>query len=231
MSHTIRKTRIARPAGGFTLVELLVVIVIILMLMGILVPTVRSVMETITVTEARTRLKTLDQSIQLWGKQNAGYFPGQILASQSDNPLEVTGSHLAAEALFTAVIEEDGKEKKVFPSTTAYAEFESGQLMDYEIDGKKTEDVLSDGYSDAMPILYYPARTDMLGKAEQYQEDDNAALLVHSGDEANTGGKLTDVVTGNPPVNNGTYLLIGAGPDRLYFTPDDINNFGFTEED
>ncbi len=203
---TGQRRRLTPRLGGFTLVELLTVIVIITLLMGILVPTVQSVLKTMNQTEARARLESISRSVDLWYKVNNNHYPGQVNPTDLDNN-NITGSELLARALFTKV-EEDGSEE--FPASTQYADFSKGMLFDYEVDGTTFENVLSDGLPTAMPILYYPSR---VGEGS-FKASDNDELIT--GDTK--GGNFGDVSGGGP------YLLLSAGPDRLYYTEDDVTN-------
>ncbi|MFW5690186.1 MAG: type II secretion system protein [Planctomycetota bacterium] len=201
-----RRRRNGRPRG-FTLVELLVVIVIITLLMGILVPTVQSVLKTMQQTEAKARLESLSRSVDLWYKVNNNHYPGQVNPAPLDND-EMTGSELLARALFTKT-KDDGSE--VFPASTEYADFSGGILFDYEVEeGDTVENVLSDGLPTPMPILYYPSR---LGEGN-FKASDNDELVT----DENSDGSFGDVSGGGP------YLLLSAGADRLYFTADDVTN-------
>jgi prepilin-type N-terminal cleavage/methylation domain-containing protein len=201
-----RRRQSGRPRG-FTLVELLVVIVIITLLMGILVPTVQSVLRTMQQTEAKARLESLSRSVDLWYKVNNNHYPGQVNPALLDDDDEMTGSQLLAEALFTKT-KDDGSE--VFPASTEYADFSGGILFDYEVKGNTFENVLSDGLPTPMPILYYPSR---LGEGN-FKASDNDELVT----DDTKGGSFGNVSGGGP------YLLLSAGADRLYYTADDITS-------
>ncbi len=199
-----RRRQSGRPRG-FTLVELLVVIVIITLLMGILVPTVQSVLRTMQQTEAKARLESLSRSVDLWYKVNNNHYPGQVNPTDLDND-KITGSHLLAEALFKRT-NDDGS---VVWASTEYADFSGGILFDYEVEGTTHENVLSDGLPTPMPILYYPSR---LGEGN-FKASDNDELVT----DDTKGGSFGNVSGGGP------YLLLSAGADRLYYTADDITS-------
>lgn len=204
-----------RP-GGFTLVELLVVITIIVLLMGILVPTVQSVLETAQRTEAQARIESLAKSVELWAESHDDIYPGQIGWDHDDEDEETwkNGSRLLAEALFTS---QDGND--VFPASTEYADYTGGILFDYtmvndEGDTVTRENVISDGYPTAMPILYYPAR------AGSFRGEDNEALINDETKEEDAD--LGDIADGDN--FNVGFLLLCAGADRLFFSTDDLTN-------
>ncbi len=203
--RTRQRRRQSSLPGGFTLVELLVVIVIITLLMGILVPTVQSVIKTMNQTKAKARLESLSRSVDLWYKVNNNHYPGQVNANWRDDPDTSNGSELLARALFTKT-DDDGDD--IFPASTQYADFSGGILFDYEVDETTHENVLSDGLPTPMPILYYPSR---LGEGN-FRASDNGELVTDETKGGNFGG------------GSGPYLLLSAGADRLYFTSDDITN-------
>jgi len=65
-----------RSAGGFTLVELLTVIVIISLLVAILVPTVRGSILAMKNAETGNRLSTIVTAVEFYRNEN-NYYPGQ----------------------------------------------------------------------------------------------------------------------------------------------------------
>jgi prepilin-type N-terminal cleavage/methylation domain-containing protein len=213
MTQPTRENTPPARRGGFTLVELLVVIVIIMLLMGILVPTVRSILNTAQQTEAKARIQSLSRSIDLWYKENNNRYPGQVNPAPLDNN-STTGSQLLAEALFTK-IEDDGEE--VFPASTKYADFTDDILIDYKLDGQTHENCISDGFPTPMPLLYFPARIGAAGNGSAYKASDNNELV----NDDTKGGNFSNVSGSG---GSRRYLLVGAGEDRQFYTADDITN-------
>ena len=99
--------------------------------------------------------------------------------------------------------------------------------------------VLSDGFPlyMAMPICYYLSRKGVTG-AGQFHYDDNAAHMYYKSTPTSSLVSKTAAANqsqmntwaenhsqeGTPVINDGRYLLIGAGVDRKYFTSDDTLN-------
>jgi len=95
--------------------------------------------------------------------------------------------------------------------------------------------VLSDGFPiyTARPICYYLSRKGRTG-AGQFRYDDNAAHMYYKSTPTSSPVSTTAAANqsqmntwvenhspGTKVINDGTYLLIGAGVDRKYFTSDD----------
>jgi prepilin-type N-terminal cleavage/methylation domain-containing protein len=82
-----------RPARGFTLVELLVVIGIIVLLLGILLPTFRSARESARRTTCLANVRTLIQATLAYATANEGTLPeASALNASGDSPLSPRGT-------------------------------------------------------------------------------------------------------------------------------------------
>jgi type II secretory pathway pseudopilin PulG len=217
-------------------VELLTVIGIIALLLAIFVPTVTSAIKTMRANETSSRIEKLSRGIELFAEDNAGYLPGQLKPERIKalHDQTTTGSRLLAETLFTSA-------GGGFPAS-GYLEYKSEMLTDYySADDTLFQDLLADGHpgGSAMPICYYPARRVHRGKLgsgdqRQYVYEDNAPLT--QGREHTTGfnkyvtyipESMSDStpVSNRPVQNDGRYLLIAPGPDRIYFSSDDRKNW------
>jgi len=127
-----------------------------------------------------------------------------------------------------------------------YGDFDFDSLVLCDEYSKKKHSAQKTG----MPVLYYRARTgytqqnstDPLGIADDiYYYPDNALLLdLTTVDDDGTAARLdsalefdemilnekfTDVNTVRKPYRENSYILISAGKDGLYGTPDDMFNF------
>ena len=221
-----------RAAKGFTLIELLTVVAIIGLLVTMVVPTIRSVIQAQQAVVTRTRIRSLDAGVRMYKMQETGnkYFPGQQPWAVQAITQEQNASAFLARALFTDwQSPEDDPEDKPFP-VGAYAKYEQDMLDDES--GKHTERpyTILDGYATPMAVLYFPARLDedLRGEGAQFVPNDNAAYLDEDNIPPDTtvGEGLTGVVDeGDTIRNDGEFLLIAPGRGRLYFDSDDIANW------
>jgi len=162
------------------------------------------------------RMARLEQGATQY-KREKYYFPGQAeTAILGGNPGQLTGSQFLARVLFTPP---NGKYPDDFPQS-GYAEFKPDVLF---TDGTR-DNVISDGYPDPMPICYYPARVTERG-LKQYVYEDNA---VHT--RGREGGEFYEFIRdanrlGEQPYKPDAFLLVAPGPDRRYFTDDDLTNW------
>ena len=88
--------RFSRRAAAFTLVELLVVIGIIAILIGVLLPALRTAREHALSVQCLSNLRACGQVLYLYANQNKGYFPQMSL--QSPETLTMGGKIVAPDA-------------------------------------------------------------------------------------------------------------------------------------
>ncbi|KKM67332.1 hypothetical protein LCGC14_1472190, partial [marine sediment metagenome] len=180
-----------RPAAGFTLVELLVVVAIIVLLVGILVPIVPAVLRDAEAVRSKARIIALQSGCSAY-KTETGYYPGQLhidrLGTNETN--KFTGSQYLALSLY-----EDG-----------YVDYSTDDAI--TIDGQKAggasialQNSVSDRFSDALAVLYFPAK---LGVAtvDQYDVDHNIEYIRGNGNPSQFASFIKDGrFTGNRPYN------------------------------
>jgi len=215
MNPTAPKTR--PPAArrkGFTLIELLTVIMIIVILMGILMPTIQGVRRAGYAAKCRTLLGVLESGIQTYYSDQAQY-PGQI------NPGIIgggdTGSQVLAQGMFTK------KDGTGFP-TEGYAPLNADVLA--EINGQGN--TISDQFPRPMAVCYYVSRPGQSGLGQFVYADNNLHTNGKTGPTS-----FSDFIkdrrfkgdSSTTPYRDGEYLLIAPGPDRKYFTSDDVKNW------
>jgi prepilin-type N-terminal cleavage/methylation domain-containing protein len=227
--RTVRQTQ----RRAFTLVELLVVIAIIMLLAGILVPTVASVLKTSEAARAKVRLTELADGCESFKLDNE-YYPGQANRATwaPRDGGSYTGSQILAACLFSYVVADIPASPPEFSSK--YASCKEGDLMDYASQPNCVGDPFA---KNRRPVLYYPSKVGFSG-LEQYDFMDNVSLVAFSG-----GGVLTEETTGfaeyirderfsatsATPYNDKRFLLIvaGTGADgmRAYGLDSDLRNW------
>ena len=206
--RTRSRIRRAGANGAFTLVELMVVIAIILLLAGILVPTVSSALAMGHKAACKARIGELDDGCRQY-KMAQKYFPGQRTADWAGGSLN--GAQVLAKAMFT---------KNGDWPTSNYASYKAKDLLTTG-DGTGYADTIEDRFPrDKRPYLYYPSRVDASG-VSQYLVADNLAI---TGTWSNFGTFVTDSGFGTSIArNSGEFLIIGAGVDREFVTSDTDN--------
>jgi len=244
-SHGADGAPAARLGGasgrGFTLVELLTVVVIIIMLVGILMPTISAVMNLAELANTKTRVTALNAGAYMF-KNDTTFFPGQQYPGElmgTDTPdaaRSSTGSQWLARALFTAKVGRyiANSDEDDFPQDP-YANYKADMLYDWTPrqgqSGSIRRDTIRDTFAKPLPICYYVSRPGKAGSVNQFVAGDNSDYL--SGEFTAKAGsppqpvKLEDVIehpTLGGPLKDGEFILIAAGSDRLYLSVDDVMN-------
>jgi len=215
--------RFVRAGRGFTLVELLIVISIIVLLVTILTPALNAVRRSAMAARSSARINELSNGAGTYYQDNGNLYPGQRYPKKlGSGSGKYTGSQILAARLFGYAYT---KINTADPGGSGvYAPVIAGDLV--TVNGKKNS--ISDRFSKDSPkaILYYPSR---LGKTDlsQFVEGDNAAYTgAAKWTSFNDYIKNTNIsAASNIPYNAGKFLLIAPGGDREYGTEDDVKNW------
>lgn len=269
-----------RRRPGFSLVELLVVIGIIVLLMGILLPTLSRVRKSGQRTRAEAVLQNISAAIGVYQLQFRSY-PGaaanagvmcagntylataptsseNLLLSLAGGLINRTGPVIYDPTLLGSgprnLLNNQGKQ---YPPLIEGAKWSDPNLAHFtDADGSVCTDSgipeFLDGYdTDPLPVLYMRANVGKTGIASedlttQYDASELYPYTRHLGGGTKHGlrslGLDTDAISSTAPNTARPYLksttlggsprtpdgfiLISAGPDRLFGTADDITSFG-----
>lgn len=231
-----RATATRRNPVAFTLIELLTVVAIIGLLVGMVVPTISTVMKRQTEASTLVRINNLTGGAHRYKLEETGnrFFPGQdpaILAktiSSSGSAYYRAASALLARALFTGyyVDPATGRREERFPSDR-WAPYEVGMLDTRGIESGRAYTIM-DTHPDAMAIVYYVSRKGGEGTPAQYVANDNLAYTAGNvnldGNDTAHNTKFSNYVT--PLEDDGSYRIRMDGEfvihaadtrTRLYF--------------
>ncbi|OQB86966.1 MAG: Type II secretion system protein G precursor [Planctomycetes bacterium ADurb.Bin126] len=248
---------IKRRNAGFTLVELLTVVIIIGLLAAILLPTVTSAIKTAMAANSRTRVNSLDKGCELYKKEYQLY-PGQRYMTHATWGLNGSGGNktgsqvLAASMYLYNLTNPLPTDNTVVPRGGFDTYKDEFLVKDGKQPGSPNDNYkffLSDGFprQQAYAILYYPSVPGSENKSDPNTPTVNNYRYEHNQPHTdflpvNAHGTATNqrtefftraitdtrFGTGNlsKPYRYNEFLLIAPGPDRKYFTADDIRNFG-----
>lgn len=219
LARPVRRPRGPGPKRqGFTLVELLTVIIIIGLLVGILVPTISAVLKITDSAACKTRINALATGCSAY-KTQMGAYPGQRNLNADGSLPSFTGSNFETGSQWLAAT------MFVYGSTNApisgYVTLAPDML---DIGGVITQrnNAILDAFAKPMALLYYVSRPGKTG-LDQYTAAQNAFLTPNT---TNFQARITDArFGGGKPYKDGEFMIIGAGPDRIFFTEDDIESF------
>ena len=220
-----------RRVTGFTLIELMVVIVILALLIGILLPSFSAVRAAARDARVRARISELSSGAMAYKNDN-GYYPGQRYPGELTT---YTGSQVLAVSLFAYGYGDINDAPGTVATDPKYAPIRDGDLQ--TLSGCLRTIIDRFGGGSDRPILYYPSRLGVIGLS-QYHEGDNGAYTagVSWPDYGDTTVGQTNFqkcikdrrFTGDAsttPYRDGEFLLIGAGVDRTFGTADDNHNW------
>jgi len=243
-THRIEIKRV----GGFTLIELLTVVAIIGLLVGMVVPTIKAVLDNSQRMKLLVRISSLDNGCNQYKMSGTGnrYYPGQDAAGLAalggtGSPVYPAGSctnagsALLARCLFS----------RVDPNNSNIIQFPVSNYGNYGTDMLDStinpitgvSRSIIDYANETMAILYYPSRLASKGVKEQYVIADNSKYVTATNsakDSLNAQITIQSYVmtttssgsTGTSIVRqDGMFVISAAGTDRLYFSTTAVDNF------
>jgi len=238
--------RTVRPFGppGFTLVELLVVISVILLLATLLMPTVQVMIKQAYAGRSTVTVRRLHDGALLY-KQATKFLPGEKKDTKvpgggatgdvrrAMDTGSITGSQVLAACLFNIEYNElnldfsNPTNAKRIDASKVYSKFSPEYLTDHF--GKK-KNSLSDGFpkEKAMAVCYFLAsnNSSYARKVSQFRVAHNQVYMESlMGSTTQRQKSLEDWVarkaqTVHKVFNNGSFILIAAGLNREYLVAD-----------
>ena len=251
-TDTMHRLRRRRGESGFTLAELLIVIVIIGLLMSILTPTITAIMQQVYTANSLARINEVANGATVF-KEEWGKYPGQDDYKKHSEPAggswsySYTGSQVLAARMFGLYDDGHANPYHVFDNgdlgdlqpTSKYAPYAPDMLKTIlGDDDKKHYLTISDGFPKARALCYYMSAQGIGVDQFHYEQND----VYTGGEKTSDTGKKTfrsfqtmiveprlnpDIYgeVSDAAVNDGGFLLIGPGKDGEFFTTDDVKNW------
>lgn len=207
-----------QPRGGFTLVELLAVLVILSILMAVLVPNLFSSGEAVAASNTRAFLSQLGAEIDSFERET-GDFPRSSFAKDLDP--KPTVMNMGIEMLVISLMPADGD----YRANASYDD----QLCNTDGDDTKRSLTrfsksevfeIKDAWDN--PIAY-------LHRRDYKRGGEYLAYAEDLGGWTEQRVKAWQNPTTGDPYRPDTFQLISAGADGVFGTEDDITNFSRTE--
>ena len=236
-----------RKSKGFTLVELLAVISILMVLVMLLMPAVNAAKRSMYKMNLQARITELDGGARTYSRNNFNCFPGQLdpnrLTGSSDGGR--SGSQVLAACLFGYYSSGTSGIDTPTPTVSAnYASYKLGDLLKFDPNQSNSHNnAIWDRVpgNNKMVICYYPAR---LGYDDltQYIENDNTWWTGNtswcstedpSGKIGSTGfqhyikDRRFNGASSTVPYNKGEFLILAPAvtTTRSYGTSQDLHNW------
>lgn len=205
-----------RGVAGFTLVELLAVMVVLGLLTFFLLPRLMGAGETVRIESTRAYLATLEAMVREH-ELDAGDYPASTFPKSLDP--KPSPSNMGAEMLVISMWPKDGNRA---------GEVEEDRLCNSDGDDTRSSHTmftssqafeLADDWGN--PIAYFHRRD--YREPCLYLTFDETGEVVESRVQAAVSPLTQD------PYNKASFQLISAGPDGIFGTEDDIGNFTVQE--
>lgn len=181
--------------GGFTLIEILAVILIISILMAFLLPAINSVRVRARVTSVRTEIASLESAIADFKTQYGTEPPSSLVVYET--PTAAGG--WASSSPSTQAVDSRAKIRQIWP------QFDFSVVRDFNGNGSATDVVV---LKQGECLVFF------LGGILKRPEDANNNGLLDSGEDANGDGKLSINVVGS-----GTQRSFCTGFSKNPFNP------------
>jgi len=202
----------AAARRAFTMVELMVVIGIILLLAGILVPTVSSALKMGHKAACQSRIVELNDGCTQF-KSDTKYYPGQ---RNPDWPGTMSGAQSGAQVLAKAMFWKDPSTATSGP-VSHYASYKTEDMLDGSENAAYLNTISDRFPRDKRPIAYYPSRVNMSGLSQFVVGDNENITGTWAG--FNTDIQDSRFGVSGVPYMDGEFLLIGPGVNREYVDP------------
>jgi len=232
MTKTATSPRFRRE--GFTLMELLIVIVVMAILATLLVPTINKIIQSADNKRSQAFVQRVARAADAFKGQNNGRYPGQddigLLAGEEGG--SYTGSQIIAARLFDYPNSniEDATVSDKPKATSKYLEYKSYLLI--EQSNKKNS--LGDDSGTINALLYFPSRLNVTAPTACYIWADNSTYVKQDATSAKSRFEndcAKDPRQGTFARNVGGILIIGTGANDKYLEKGDNDDIESWEID
>jgi prepilin-type N-terminal cleavage/methylation domain-containing protein len=204
--------RLASPRGGFSLIELLAVLIIISVLAYFIVANVTGAREVVEAGLTRTRITQIEAMLSSWSDEQGDFPLSSFTKAQGIAP---NATNLGAECLYLALCGENSDGVGVLDDTLSNTD---GDRLQRRLEGFEALELFEVTDDWGNPLAYQHHR--------DYGRKD-----VHVTLDPTTGEELESVVDARRNQDTRRYhqahgfQLVSAGVDGRFGTEDDITNF------